>query len=38
MEAEKNWQKLRGSILIEKVIQGVKFINGEEKQEQEIVA
>lgn len=38
MEAEKNWQKLRGSILIEKVIQGVKFVNGEEKQEQKIVA
>jgi len=38
MEAEKNWQKLRGSILIEKVIRGVKFVNGEEKQEQEIVA
>jgi transposase-like protein len=38
MEAEKNWQKLRGSILIEKLIQRVKFVDGEEKQGQEIVA
>jgi len=38
MEAEKGWQKLRGSILMDKVIQGVKFINGEEKLGEETVA
>jgi len=29
-EAEKRWRKLRGSKLIEKVIQGVQFKDGEE--------
>lgn len=37
-EAEKGWQKLRGSQLISKVIEGVKFIDGEEKKIQENVA
>ena len=31
MGAEKHWQRLRGSYLIEKVIQGIKFVNGEEQ-------
>lgn len=38
MSAEKRWQRLRGSELIDKVIRGVKFINGEEKEAQENVA
>jgi hypothetical protein len=33
MGAEKKWQKLRGSSLIDKVIEGVLFIDGEEKRE-----
>jgi putative transposase len=37
-EAEKGWQKLRGSGLISKVVEGVKFIDGEEKETQENVA
>lgn len=38
MSAEKKWKKLRGSELIEKVVRGVKFMDGEEKKETEIVA
>ncbi len=38
MGAEKHWHKLRGSNLIDKVIGGIKFINGEEKETQEKVA
>lgn len=38
MGAEKRWNKLRGSNLIDKVIRGVKFVNGEEKKSQEKVA
>ncbi len=30
MEAEKNWRRLNGSMLISKVVSGVKFKNGEE--------
>jgi hypothetical protein len=30
-EAEKNWQRLHGSKLIELVVQGVEFENGEIK-------
>jgi hypothetical protein len=29
MEAEKTWKKLKGHKLICKVIEGVKFVNGE---------
>lgn len=36
--AEKRWQKLRGSELIEKVERGIKFIDGEEQRSQEDVA
>lgn len=38
MEAEKSWQKLRGSKLISKIIEGVKFVDGEEKEIQEKIA
>jgi len=38
MSAKKNWRKLRGYELIEKVIRGVKFKNGEEVVAQEMVA
>ena len=38
MEAEKSWRRLGGTVLMEKLIQGVKFVNGEEKNDQEIVA
>lgn len=33
MEAEKNWRRLRGYRLIPKVIEGVKFVDGELKKE-----
>lgn len=33
--AQKHWRKLRGYQLIEKVIQGIKFKNGEEVKEKE---
>lgn len=36
--AEKRWHRLRGSELIDKVIRGVIFINGEEKREGKNVA
>lgn len=36
--AEKRWQKLRGSVLIGKVVEGVKFKDGEEEKKQENVA
>jgi len=36
--AQKHWRKLRGYQLIEKVIKGVQFKNGEEVKEQEEVA
>jgi hypothetical protein len=32
MEAEKRWRRLNGHQLIAKVIEGVKFINGELKE------
>lgn len=38
MGAEKRWQKLRGSELIDKVVKGVKFVNGEEEKDTENVA
>lgn len=38
MGAEKRWQKLRGSELIDKVIKGVKFVNGEEEKTTENAA
>jgi putative transposase len=38
MSAQKRWQRLRGSELIDKVVRGVKFVNGEEKGTQEKVA
>lgn len=38
MGAEKHWQKLRGSELIDKVINGIKFVNGEEEKISENVA
>ena len=31
-EAEKKWQRLHGCKLLEKVIEGVEFVNGEMKQ------
>jgi len=34
MGAEKGWQKLRGSNLISKVVDGIKFVDGEEKKTQ----
>ena len=36
--AEKGWHRLRGSNLIEKVVRGVRFSDGEEKKEQEAAA
>ena len=36
--AEKRWQKLRGSELITKVVAGVKFIDGEERKADQVVA
>lgn len=36
--AEKHWRKLKGYELIEKIIQGIRFKDGEEVREQEIVA
>ncbi len=35
---EKNWRKLRGFAYLAKVIEGVKFINGEEVQKTDQVA
>ena len=37
-EAEKNWRKLRGHEFVEKVLMGVKFVNGEVEKTVEIVA
>lgn len=31
--AEKNWRKLRGFVYLAKIIEGVKFVNGEEIQQ-----
>ena len=36
--AEKNWRKLRGFAYLAKVIEGVKFVNGEEVQQPDQVA
>ena len=36
--AEKWWRKLRGHELISKIVAGVKFVDGEEKKNEEIVA
>jgi len=36
--AEKNWRKLRGFAYLVKVVEGVKFVNGEEIQQQDQVA
>lgn len=36
--AEKNWRKLRGFKYLAKVIEGVKFVNGEEIQKSNQVA
>lgn len=36
--AEKHWRKLKGSALISKVVEGVKFKDGEEEKSQEKVA
>jgi transposase-like protein len=38
MEAEKGWRKLGGVIFMDKLIRGIKFVDGEEKNDQEIVA
>lgn len=38
LEAEKHWYRLRSAELIEKVIRGVKFIDGEEQQIKETAA
>ena len=38
MSAEKRWKRLRGYELIEKVIKGIKFRDGEEVIEKEDVA
>jgi putative transposase len=34
IEAQKHWRRLNGSVLLEKVISGVQFVDGEELQEQ----
>jgi putative transposase len=34
LEAQKHWRRLNGSALLQKVITGVQFIDGEELQEQ----
>ena len=36
--AEKNWRKLRGFAYLAKVIEGVKFVNGEEVQQPDRIA
>jgi hypothetical protein len=36
--AQKHWRRLRGHLLIEKVIGGVRFKNGEEMKPEEEVA
>jgi transposase-like protein len=36
--AEKNWRKLRGFAYLAKVVEGVKFVNGEEIEQQDQVA
>ena len=37
-EAEKGWRKLRGHELVEKVLRGVRFINGEMEKSIDVVA
>jgi hypothetical protein len=34
LEAQKRWRRLNGSALLPKVVTGVKFIDGEEAQQQ----
>ena len=36
--AEKNWRKLRGFAYLAKIVEGVKFINGEEIEQSHQVA
>lgn len=38
MSAEKHWRKLKGHELIEKVVRGIRFKDGEEVKEKELVA
>jgi len=36
--AEKNWRKLRGFAYLAKVVEGAKFVNGEEIEQSDQVA
>ena len=37
-EAEKNWQRLRGCELVEKILKGVRFVDGRMEKFVEVVA